>query len=128
MDAATLTGAIVVALGHLNVGLFANHDGLRDRVLAASKAEGERMWHMPLDDDYREYLKTAFADIANIGGRWGGAITAAMFLKEFAEETPWVHLDIAGTAWLDDSKPHLAKGPTGLPVRSLVRLAMEWKD
>ena len=128
VDAATLTGAIVVALGHMHVGLFTNHDGLRDRVLAASKAEGERMWHMPLDEDYRDYLKTAFADIANVGGRWGGAVTAAIFLKEFAEDTPWVHLDIAGTAWLDDAKPHLAKGPTGLPVRTLVRLAMEWKD
>jgi leucyl aminopeptidase len=128
VDAATLTGAVVVALGHLNVGLFANEDGMRDRVLAASKAEGERMWPLPLEDDYKEYLKSGFADIANVGGRWGGAITAAVFLKEFAEETPWVHLDIAGTAWLDDTKPYLAKGPTGLPVRTLVRLAMEWKD
>jgi leucyl aminopeptidase len=128
VDAATLTGAIVVALGHLHVGLFTNNDALKDRVLAASKAEGERMWPMPLDDDYREYLKTAFADIANVGGRWGGAVTAAMFLKEFAEDTPWVHLDIAGTAWLDDAKPFLAKGPTGLPVRTLVRLAMDWKE
>jgi len=128
VDAATLTGAVVVALGHLNVGLFSNNDAMRDRVLAAAKAEGERMWPMPLEDDYREYLKSAFADMANVGGRWGGAITAAMFLKEFAEETPWVHLDIAGTAWLDDSKPFMAKGPTGLPVRTLVRLAMDWKD
>jgi len=128
VDAATLTGAIVVALGHMHVGLFTNNDSLKDRVLAASKAEGERMWPMPLDDDYRDYLKTAFADIANVGGRWGGAVTAAMFLKEFAEDTPWVHLDIAGTAWLDDSKPFLAKGPTGLPVRTLVRLAMDWRD
>jgi leucyl aminopeptidase len=128
VDAATLTGAIVVALGHLHVGLFTNNDALKDRVLAASKAEGERMWPMPLDDDYRDYLKTAFADIANVGGRWGGAVTAAMFLKEFAEDTPWVHLDIAGTAWLDDAKPFLAKGPTGLPVRTLVRLAMDWKE
>jgi leucyl aminopeptidase len=127
VDAATLTGAIVVALGHLHVGLFTNDEALKDRMLAASKAEGERMWPMPLDEDYRDYLKTAFADIANVGGRWGGAVTAAMFLKEFAEDTPWVHLDIAGTAWLDDTKPFLAKGPTGLPVRSLVRLAMEWK-
>ena len=62
------------------------------------------MWHMPLEDDYKDYLKSAFADIANVGGRWGGAITAAMFLKEFADATPWVHLDIAGTAWLDDSE------------------------
>ncbi len=128
VDAATLTGAIVVALAHLNVGLFSNNDGMRDRVLAAAKAEGERMWPMPLDDDYKDYLKSAFADMANIGGRWGGAITAAMFLKEFAEDTPWVHLDIAGTAWLDDAKPYMAKGPTGLPVRTMVRLAMDWKD
>jgi leucyl aminopeptidase len=117
-----------VALGHLNAGLFANDDAMRDRVLAASKSEGERMWPMPLEEDYKDYLKSAFADMGNIGGRWGGAITAAMFLKEFASETPWVHLDIAGTAYLDDAKPFLAKGPTGMPVRTLVRLAMEWKD
>jgi len=128
VDAATLTGAIVVALAHLNVGLFANDDAMRDRVLGAAKAEGERMWAMPLEDDYKEYLKSAFADLANIGGRWGGAVTAAMFLKEFAEDTPWVHLDIAGTAWLDDAKPFLAKGPSGVPVRTLVRLAMDWRD
>ena len=128
VDAATLTGAVVVALAHLNVGLFANDDGMRDRVLQAARSEGERMWPLPLDDDYKEYLKSEFADLANVGGRWGGAITAAMFLKEFAENTPWVHLDIAGTAWLDDAKPFLAKGPTGVPVRTLVRLATEWKD
>src|SRR5581483_2765392 len=84
VDAATLTGAIVIALGHLNVGLFSNDESLRDRVLAAARAEGERMWPMPLDDDYKDYLKSAFADLANVGGRWGGSITAAMFLKEFA--------------------------------------------
>ncbi|MGP8248043.1 MAG: leucyl aminopeptidase [Bryobacteraceae bacterium] len=127
VDAATLTGAIVVALGHLHAGLFSNDDALRDRVLAASKAEAERTWPMPLDDDYIEYLKSAFADLANVGGRWGGAITAAKFLQEFVNETPWVHLDIAGTAWLDESKPYMAKGPTGLPVRTLVRLAMDWR-
>ena len=128
VDAATLTGAVAVALGHLNVGLFASDNGLRDRVMAASRAEGERMWPLPLEADYKEYLKSAFADIANVGGRWGGAVTAAVFLKEFAEDTPWVHLDIAGTAWLDEPKPYLAKGPTGLPVRTLVRLAMDWRD
>jgi leucyl aminopeptidase len=126
VDAATLTGAIVVALGHLNVGLFSSDDGLRDRVARAAKAEGEPMWPMPLEEEYKDYLKSAFADLGNIGGRWGGAITAAMFLKEFAEDTPWVHLDIAGTAYLDDAKPFAAKGPTGLPVRTLVRLAMDW--
>ena len=128
VDAATLTGAIVVALGHLNVGLFANDDAMRDRVLLAAKAEGERMWAMPLEDDYKEDLKSPFADLANVGPRWGGAVTAAIFLKQFAEETPWVHLDIAGTAWLDDVKPFLAKGPSGVPVRTLVRLATDWKD
>lgn len=126
VDAATLTGAIVVALAHIRVGLFSNDDAMRDRVLNAANAEGERMWAMPLDDDYKEYLKSAFADLSNIGGRWGGAITAAAFLKEFAEDTPWVHLDIAGTAWLDDAKPYMAKGPTGVAVRTLVRLAMDW--
>jgi leucyl aminopeptidase len=128
VDAATLTGAVVVALGHLRAGLFSNDDAMRDRVLAASQAEGERMWALPLDDEYRDYLKSAFADIANVGGRWGGAVTAAMFLKEFAEDTPWVHLDIAGTAWIDEEKAKspLSKGPSGLPVRTLVRLAMDW--
>ena len=128
VDAATLTGAVSVALGHLNVGLFANDEGMRDRVLRAAKAEGERMWTLPLEDDYKDYLKSAFADLANVGGRYGGAVTAAVFLKEFAEDTPWVHLDIAGTAWLDENKPFLAKGPTGVAVRTLVRLATDWKD
>ncbi len=126
VDAATLTGAVVVALGHVNVGVFSNDDAMVVRVLAAAKAEGEKMWHMPLDDDYKESLKSAFADIPNIGNRWGGAITAAMFLKEFVEDTPWVHLDIAGTAWLEEAKPFLAKGPSGAPVRTFVRLAMDW--
>jgi leucyl aminopeptidase len=129
IDAATLTGAVVVALGHINAGVFANDEALAARLLRAAKAEGEKMWQLPLDDDYKEqYLKSAFADLPNVGGRWGGAITAAMFLKEFADPAPWVHLDIAGTAWLDDAKPFLAKGPSGLPVRTLVRLAMDWRD
>lgn len=128
IDAATLTGAIVVALGHVNVGLFANDDAMRQRVEEAARAEGEKMWPMPLEDDYKDYLKSAFADLPNVGGRWGGSITAAMFLKEFADPAPWVHLDIAGTAWLDDAKPFLAKGPTGVPVRTLVRVAMQWKS
>lgn len=126
IDAATLTGAIVVALGHVNVGVFANNDALLEKVLRAARAEGEKMWHMPLDDEYKEVLKSAFADMPNIGDRWGGAITAAMFLKEWAGDTPWVHLDIAGTAWLDDAKPFLAKGPSGVGVRTFVHLAMNW--
>ncbi|MFB3778695.1 MAG: leucyl aminopeptidase [Bryobacteraceae bacterium] len=126
VDAATLTGAIVVALGYVYVGAFASDDALLGRVLASAKAAGEKMWQMPLDDEYKEVLKSAFADMPNIGNRWGGAITAAMFLKEFAGDTPWVHLDIAGTAWLEEAKPFLAKGPSGTPVRTLIRLATEW--
>jgi leucyl aminopeptidase len=79
-----------------------------------------------MDEDYNDYLKSAFADLPNIGGRYGGSITASKFLENFVEKKPWVHLDIAGTAWLDDSKPHLAKGPTGLPIRTLIRLALDW--
>ena len=126
VDAATLTGAIVVALGSVNTGAFTNDEALLGRVMAAAKDEGEKMWHMPLDDDYKELLKSAFADVANIGGRWGGAISAAWFLKEWADDTPWVHLDIAGTAWLDDAKPFMAKGPTGVCVRTFAKLALGW--
>jgi leucyl aminopeptidase len=126
VDAATLTGAIVVALGYVNIGAFTNNDSLLARVTTAAKAEGEKMWPMPLDEDYKELLKSSFADLANIGGRWGGAISAAWFLREFAGDVPWVHLDIAGTAFLEESKPHLAKGPSGVCVRTFARLALEW--
>ena len=123
---ATLTGAIVVALGHASSGVFANNDELLERWMTAAKQAGEKMWHMPLDEEYRDQLKTVYADIQNIGGRWGGACSAAMFLKEFAGDTPWVHIDVAGTAWLDDAKPYLAKGPTGIPLGSMVNLALNW--
>jgi len=126
VDAATLTGAIVVALGHVNVGVFASDDALLRRVLSAARAEGEKMWPMPLDEEYKELLKSPFADLPNIATRWGGAITAAAFLKEFADPAPWAHLDIAGTAWLDETSPFLAKGPTGVAVRTLSRLAFDW--
>ncbi len=127
VDAATLTGAIAVALGNLYAGAFSNHEGWQQRVLEAAKAAGERIWPFPMDADYRELLKSAFADLANIGGRWGGSISAAKFLEEFVEEKPWVHLDIAGVAWLEEAKPWMAKGPTGFPVRTLVELARNWK-
>ncbi len=126
IDAATLTGAIVVALGHIHIGAFTNNEDFLKRVIAAGKSGGERMWHMPLDDDYKDYLKSSFADLPNIGGRWGGAITAAKFLEEFVEGKPWVHLDVAGTAWLDEGKPYLAKGPSGVPMQTFVNLAMNW--
>jgi leucyl aminopeptidase len=127
VDAATLTGAIVVALGHTSSGVFSNDENLLARWMAAAKEAGEKMWHMPLDEDYRDQLKTVYADIQNIGTRWGGACTAAAFLKEFADTTPWVHVDVAGTAWLDDAKSHMAKGPTGIPLASFVTLAMNWQ-
>jgi leucyl aminopeptidase len=123
VDVATLTGAIVVALGYEHVGLFSNDDAFRTQVQEASQAAGERLWHMPVDDEYREYLKSDFADIANIGGRWGGACTAAKFLEEFAGDTPWAHFDIAGTAWLESAKPYMPKGPSGITVKTFVELA-----
>jgi len=126
VDAATLTGAIVIALGAVNTGVFGTNQAFTDRVLASARAAGEKMWHMPLDDDYREQIKSTVADIQNVGGRGAGASTAAWFLREFTGETPWVHLDIAGTAWLDDAKPWAGKGGTGVAVRTLVDLAMNF--
>ncbi len=128
VDAATLTGAIVVALGHHHTGVFTSDEALFDRWMHATSYEGEKMWRMPTGPEYREQIKSSFADIANIGGRDGGSITAAMFLKEFTGETPWVHLDIAGTGWFEEQKPYMAKGPTGVLVRSFVTLAMNWRD
>ena len=128
IDAATLTGAVVVALGYANAGVFANDDAMYERFNNALNRAGEKMWRLPLDDEYKEQIRSNIADIMNTGGRWGGAITAAMFLKEFAEETPWIHLDIAGTAWMEDSKPWIAKGPSGIAVRSLVEFAKEFVD
>jgi leucyl aminopeptidase len=126
VDAATLTGAVVVALGYANAGIFANNDDMYDRFSMASTKAGEKMWRLPLDDEYKDIIKSNIADIMNSGGRWGGAITAAMFLKEFAEDTPWIHLDIAGTAWTEDAKPWIAKGPSGIAVRSLIEFVQGW--
>ena len=120
VDAATLTGAVVVALGYTNVGVFANDDAIYDRLHKANAEAGEKMWRLPLDDEYKDNIKSTIADIVNSGGRWGGAINAAMFLREFAEDTPWIHLDIAGTAWMEEKKPWIAKGPSGIALRSLV--------
>jgi leucyl aminopeptidase len=126
VDAATLTGAIVVALGSVNIGAFTNNEAFLGKLLAASKAEGEKTWQMPMDEEYKELLKSNFADLHNIGGRAGGSITAAWFIRDFVDETPWIHLDIAGTAWLDDAKPYMAKGATGVGLRTFVRLAESW--
>jgi leucyl aminopeptidase len=124
VDAATLTGAIVVALGYERAGLFANEDAWRDAFLEASQAAGEKYWPMPLDGEYQELLDSGIADLANVGPRWAGAITAAKFLQAFADPTPWIHLDIAGTAWLESNKPEMPKGPTGIGVRTMAELAM----
>jgi len=123
INAATLTGAIGVALGLLNAGLFSNDDETSQRFLDALPHSGEKFWRMPCTDDYRDQIKSQIADIQNTGNsRYGGSITAAMFLKEFVGDTPWIHLDIAGTAWMDDVKPWLSKGPSGIAVRSIA----EW--
>jgi leucyl aminopeptidase len=127
IDAATLTGAIVVALANINVGVFGSEQAFTDKLLASSKAAGEKMWQMPIDDEYREFIKGSVADIQNISsGKGGGAITGAMFIKEFTGDSPWIHLDIAGTAWNDDQKAWLAKGPTGVALRTLVHLVMSY--
>ena len=120
IDIATLTGACVIALGHVASGLFANDDGLADEVNAAGRTSWDRVWHMPAWDDYQEQLKSNFADMANIGGRPGGSITAACFLSRFARKFKWAHLDIAGTAW----KSGRDKGSTGRPVPLLTQFLM----
>jgi leucyl aminopeptidase len=127
VDAATLTGAVAVALGFVHAGVFSNNDELQSLLLASAAAEGEKMWPLPMDEDYMDLLKSGFADLPNIGGRYGGAISAAKFLEQFVEGKPWVHLDIAGTAWLEEGKPFLAKGPSGVAVRTMIRLAMDWQ-
>jgi leucyl aminopeptidase len=123
IDVATLTGAVVVALGHHNVGIFSNDEGFAGEFLDAAVRTGEKMWRMPIDQDYSEQIRSEIADIKNTGGRWGGAITAAMFLKEFVEDKPWIHLDVAGTAWMEESKAWMPKGPSGVTVRSIVDFA-----
>ena len=128
VDAATLTGAIGVALGHHNMGAFTNNEAFLSRFMAAARIAGEKAWQLPMDEEYKDYLKSAFADLPNIGGRHGGSITAAWFLREFADPMPWVHLDIAATAGLDEGKAWLSKGPTGVAVRSFVELALDWTN
>jgi leucyl aminopeptidase len=128
VDVATLTGAVVVALGKSTSGLFGMPDWWADRVHRVAERAGDRVWRMPLFDDYREQLKSEIADIMNTGGRPAGSITAAMFLKEFTGGLPWVHLDIAGTAWSDEARPYLPKGPSGVAVRTLAELAFAMHD
>ncbi len=122
IDAATLTGAIKVALGMVTAGAFSNDDSTYARFDAALQVSGEKFWRLPLGVEYADLIKSDIADIKNTGGRWGGAINAAEFLHTFAEDTPWIHLDICGVAWVEDSRPYIAKGPSGSGVRSI----LEW--
>ncbi|HEX4757506.1 MAG TPA: leucyl aminopeptidase [Terracidiphilus sp.] len=122
IDAATLTGACVVALGMVNAGAFSNDDATFEKFESALEVSGERFWRLPLGEEYVDMIKSDIGDIKNTGGRWGGASTAAEFLHTFAEDTPWIHLDIAGVAWVEDARPFIAKGPSGIGVRSI----LEW--
>jgi leucyl aminopeptidase len=122
VDVATLTGACIIALGHIASGAWTNNADWLASVRAASETSGERIWEMPLFDEYRKQINSDIADMKNSGGRPGGAISAAMFIKEFVDDVPWVHLDIAGTSGSDNAT-HLAKGPSGVMVRTFVHLA-----
>ena len=123
IDAATLTGAVSIALGALNFGVFSNDEATCLKFLDGLKTSGEKGWRLPCTDDYRDHIKSEIADIMNTGkNRYGGSISGAMFLKEFAGDTPWVHLDIANCAWNEEKKPWLAYGPSGVALRSIV----EW--
>jgi leucyl aminopeptidase len=125
IDLATLTGAMMVSLGQVNCGYFANDDDLSDKIAAAGKATGEGVWRMPLGAEYNKQLDSDIADMKNVGPRWGGAITAACFLERFVGKTPWVHMDIAGMAWTSKDSPTVPKGGTGWGVRLLNRLVAD---
>lgn len=124
VDLATLTGACVIALGTVTSGAFTNNPELLGKVKTAADAAGEKIWELPMFEEYRQQLKSDCADLKNVGGREAGAITAAYFIRVFAEDTPWVHLDIAGTARAEKEQPYIPKGGTGVGVRTLVELAL----
>lgn len=122
LDIATLTGACVVALGHVNGGMMGTDQETLDTLRSNCKITGEGLWQLPMDDAYRKAIRSEIADMKNVGDRWGGAITAAKFLQEFVEDTPWVHLDIAGMDLETDGRPFACKGATGFGVRTMVQL------
>ncbi|MBS1810668.1 MAG: leucyl aminopeptidase [Acidobacteria bacterium] len=128
VDLATLTGAVSIALGDIYVAVLGNDQEWTDSIINAGKASGEKIWQLPLDREYRDQIKSEIADIKNVGGRKAGTITGAYFLREFVGDTPWAHLDIAGTAWNDSGKPYLSVGPTGVCVRTLVNLVSQVAD
>ncbi len=120
IDMATLTGAVTIALGDVNTGIMGTDQALINEVIEAGREVGEKFWQLPLDKEYSKQIKSDIADIKNVGGRKAGTITAAAFIKEFADGISWAHLDIAGTAWGDEAKPFRSKGPTGIAVRTLL--------
>ncbi|HLN25159.1 MAG TPA: leucyl aminopeptidase, partial [Patescibacteria group bacterium] len=125
VDLATLTGAIIISLGDAYAGLFSNDDDLANQLLAAGKGVGEQVWRMPLGEPYDKQIKSDIADMKNTGGREGGSITAAMFLKRFVNDVKWAHLDIAGVTWAKKDGPVTPKGATAFGVRLLDRLVAE---
>ena len=127
IDLATLTGACVVALGHYATGMMGNNTGLMDKLTAAGEKSYERVWPLPLFDEYEKLIKSDVADVKNVGGRWAGAITAGWFLKKFIGDYPWVHLDIAGTAILEEAGPYTQRGGSGVGVRLLTEFLRKWK-
>ncbi len=125
IDIATLTGACVVALGKFAIGMFGSHASLKDQIKQAGEVAGERVWEMPLWQEYFEQLKSDVADMRNIGGRGGGMITAALFLSKFVGDYPWIHLDIASTDWSDGERAYISKGPTGIGTRLLLQYLLD---
>jgi len=126
IDMATLTGACVVALGPDISAIFTKNEKLQKGLIGAASAQGEKLWPLPLEDDYLEMIRSDVADMKNSGGRWGGAITAALFLREFVDEgIAWAHLDIAGPALVESDKPYRPAGGTGVMVRTLLRYLEE---
>jgi len=127
IDLATLTGACIIALGENVTGMMGNDDELKARVRRAAERTGEKVWELPLWEEFDEQIKSEIADIKNVGGRPAGTITGGAFLKKFVGEYPWVHLDIAGPVWADRDKPYIPKGATGVGVRLVVQLLRDWK-
>jgi len=127
IDLATLTGACVVALGHVATGMMGNDDDVMNKLKVAGEKTYERVWQLPMYDEYEKLIKSDVADVKNVGGRWAGTITAAFFLKKFIGDYKWVHLDIAGTAILEDNQPYAPKGGSGVGVRLLTEFAKSWK-
>jgi leucyl aminopeptidase len=128
VDVATLTGAISVTLGNVAMGAMTNNAALLERVKNAAEAAGERVWELPMYDEYKELIRSDVADMKNSGGRGAGSISAAMLLREFVDDTPWVHLDIAGVDTYDRDKGVIVKGASGIPVRTLVNLALQYAE